>query len=123
MRHEIYTQHRHPRTHNEAVQNEGCELVRAKRKPKNLANAYDDIPQDCIETRKDYHKEKHRGRGKKYTMLFDHWKPAYLLEQYFKRHNIPFKCQQHKRWLGSFRITWWTDKEIGLEYILKEWYG
>ena len=91
---------RSQRTTAEKRANQQCEYVRAKRRPHNLADAWDDKP--TIKTRcwKDYRKTQYRpdGRGARHEMIFDSlsWKEEWALEEYLKDHNIPYRIEDIK---------------------------
>lgn len=104
------------KTHNEMVHNQDEEFVRAKRRPKALANIRDRNVITFSKTKKDYTKQKHRpgGRGKKHSIeLGPEWKTIWELEKYCKAHDIPYRVEEkkrsytRKRWFRTKRVPWY----------------
>jgi hypothetical protein len=163
---------------NEARQNqEGW--CRAKRRPANLPDSWDDRSRCIQDTWKVKRKTQYHigGRGKKHTIVFDRKIKEWILQEYFEKHNIPYKiesvnesymrkfpirkkiivaqvpkyvikyiwqgrkliaAQQHQvgykdivewktvgytykpvNYVIGYKVTWWSDKDIGIEYIMK----
>lgn len=110
--------YRNPRTTNER-RNSQNKYVRAKRNHKNIPNAWDDIPICHQKTWKKKRKKQYRGpkRGKKHSIKVRLSNMRRLVD-YFEEYNIPYVCKTIGFW--RYKISWWVDRDIGLEYILRE---
>lgn len=162
-----YGYFRAPKTTNEKRQRQNCEYSRAKRRPNNLPDTWDDLPVRARDQKSWKHKRKtqYRGpkRGEKHSITLDNasYRILWNLEEYFEDHDIPFDIEQnreskmvpdfdyvkhstgkknmfgweicyHERvpngklrkytYTVSHTVTWWSNKDIGLDYILKKGY-
>jgi len=127
---------RHFKVFQEKKANQDCEYARAKRSPASLPDPWDDYWIRSRKTWKDKRKTQYReSRGQKRCIklpsLFYQWG----VERYFKLHDIPYRieslrephtyyCPWRERWVKTYRVvgyqlTWWSDKDIGIDYILR----
>ena len=129
MRKKNYVFYRRPKTTAERKANCDCEYVRAKRRPCNIPNSWDDIYPTRVNNNswKEKRKTQYRpgGRGQEHSICIPEvqWRIYWELEWYFKDHDIPYSIEFHRRnsaWYGrqGATLTWWSDKDIGIEFIL-----
>jgi hypothetical protein len=168
---------RRPHTTAEMRANQDREYVRGKRLPSQLPSWYDDITTTQTRNWKDHRKTQYRTgkRGQKHELIFDNLsrRQQWVLEEYFKAHDIPHNVEDIKRkerrkyvihtesvkdyqipvftfaWLSKghqigyrwiykdvpldkpiirwynysvtigTRVVWWSDKDIGIDFILR----
>ena len=120
MRHTKYLRwYRSPRTTQERRANqEGWE--RPRRRPHLLPNTYDDIQSTVTKSWKDKRKTQYREgkRGQRHTIVVSHWE-VWDLREYFLDNDIPFELHDRWAWMRNVAVSWWSDKDIGIEYILQ----
>ena len=110
------------------------DLVRTKRKPSNLPNAWDDISvKDWqLKSWKNYRKTQYKqNRGQKHEIVIyaDERISTWDIEQYFEDNNISYQVNKiykigyGSRWgrLVKEVVVWWSDKDIGIEYLCKKY--
>lgn len=165
------------------IRNQNEPLVRAKRRPHNLPNAWDDDFIRETKTKKDHTKNKYKdgGRGQKHVIEVEDHLVSFRLAQYFAQHHIPHRVEKkykseivtyikksvwgpvrkvpyytrkpiyegkkligydgHQigyRWiygdipcepkkitkkishLIGYKITWWSNKDIGIERLIQQ---
>jgi hypothetical protein len=179
---------RHPHTNNEKRANQDeydnktkvISLCRAKRRPRNLADAWDDKHHEVQKSWKVRRKRQYRGekRGAEHQVFLEGWRNLWSMEEYFRQHDIPYKmervmekytytvpiyskivkrrvpnyvCRERLmdgKWISEIchqigwreeydfvligyqtkigarltghNLVWWSDKDIGIEFILKQ---
>lgn len=124
MKRKNYRYYRSPKTLNEAKASQDCEYVRAKRRPHNLPNGWDDQPHCTqkswkVKRRKQY---REKPRGKKHEMFFEDlkWRVRWELQEYFDEHNIPYHIEDHRETydytyevsenVKDYQVPWYTEK-------------
>jgi hypothetical protein len=144
MRKKNYKWYRRMKTTSERRANQDCEYVRAKRRPSNLPDPWDDKPIVTTKSWKDKRKHQHKvdGRGKKYSIeykLEDCWwlrqRGIWELTQYFEDNDISYNIEKHRvldytynHWrtgepVGVYKtthytITWWSHKDICINHLI-----
>jgi hypothetical protein len=117
--------YRSPKTRNEKRANQDDEFVRAKRKPKNLTDFWDDKPiseagsKTWKRKRKTQHNEEERGT--KHVIEGTSMFPSWELSMYFTKHDIPHDISNrsgNKKF--PVKVVYWTDKNIDIEKVLNE---
>lgn len=119
--------------------------IRAKRSAQNLPNTWDDVQYTNQKTWKVKRLKQYRDnpRGQQHSMSFKasgsySWRrteDVWVLYDYLEEHDIPFRFETIKESyiyysyyykqevLGhktvGYTITWWSDKDIGVNFILK----
>jgi hypothetical protein len=93
-----------PRTNNEKRANQDeyeertkiAPLCRAKRHPRNLADAWDDKYHEVQRSWKVRRKKQYRGekRGAEHHIFLEGWRRLWYVEEYFKDHDIPYKIEK-----------------------------
>jgi hypothetical protein len=183
-----YYMFRCPRTNNEKRANQDeyegnvkiQAMCRGKRRPRNLADAWDDKHRCCQRSWKVRRKKQYRGykRGEEHSVFLEGWCGIWRMQEYFEKHDIPYKIEkvtepytykaeirskvvkrqvpnyvykwvykdkklvreiqhqagytneyeyvvigyqtvQGKRLLG-YNLVWWSDKDIGIDFVLKQ---
>lgn len=110
--------------------------ARAKRCSNNLPDSWSDVRACYQKTWKHKRETQYRvgGRGKRHVLHLDFHVKEWELQDYFEEHDIPYEIKRvrESRWRWSeyrndwyhycvtvgFVMTYWTDKDIGIEYIL-----
>ena len=179
---------RHPRTNNEKRANQDeydngtkvIPLCRAKRRPRNLTDAWDDKYHEVQRSWKVRRQRQYRGepRGAEHHVFLEGWQNMWRMDEYFLDHDIPYKIERvlekytykapiyskkvkrrvpHYEWkfvrenkklvrviqhqsgytdeydfvligyqtkvgarLIGHNLIWWSDKDIGIDFILKQ---
>lgn len=130
--------YRRPKTTQEKRHNQE-NWHRGKRSPSILVDSYDDIRVYEDKSWKSKRKTQYRSnkRGKKHSLIISYWDfDTWSFEEYFKENNIPYMiediCQIKMRWvwwcqeyrkfsyITGKKIVWWSDKDIGMKYLLKQ---
>ena len=116
------------RTTAEKRANQNCKYVRAKRHSCNLPDPWDDNPH-CTQKNwkvKRSHQYRIGTRGQRHEVLtgIDNfkWPQVWNIEQYLKEHDIPYRLEPTRKMsiTVAYKLVWWSDKDIGLEYILRK---
>lgn len=102
-----------------------AKYVRAKRRANNLPDAWDDIPCCQQKTWKHKRKTQYRPLGRKanyyhFILDTDGWINEWYIEEYFEKNNIAYRISPIKKngWkVIGYKIEWWYDKDIGIEYM------
>ena len=123
--------YRYPKTTAESRANEGCKYARAKRRKANLPDAYWDMPVSKNSWDKSWkltRKKQYRNRGKKHEIYIESttgWgydKEVILLEDYFRKHNIPYRIDEvGEKYTEVYYITRKRVKDCYLPYYTKLW--
>ena len=186
-----YFMFRSPHTNNEKKANQDeyegnvkiPAMCRGKRRPRNLADSWDDKHHCCQRSWKVRRQKQYRGckRGAEHHVFLEGWRGMWSVEEYFRDHDIPYKVEkvtQHYTYKAEIRskrvkrlvpnyvyklvwkdkklvreiqhqsgyieeyewviigyqdtigmrligydLVWWSDKDIGIDFILKrvEW--
>jgi hypothetical protein len=103
---------------------------RAKRNKENLVTAYDDkYPTNQKSWKVRRHKQYRENRGRQNSIFLPKdknffWGNMYRLENWFDEHDIPFRIERvfEKQQVIGYYLIWWSDKDIGIDYLLKEFY-
>lgn len=122
--------HRHwyraPKTTQERRANQDGEYVRLRRRRKDMPDSYSDIPVERHDrTWKQDRKTQYRTskRGQKHHIIVGINIKALCLEEYFRANNIPhvieYRNHKHNWHRDRVSITWWSDKDIGIDHLLK----
>lgn len=64
---------------------------------RHLPNTYDDISIHEQKSWKENRRYKHRGRGKKHSIVLEDYNDKHTLEWYLKDHNIPYRIDEIRR--------------------------
>lgn len=96
------------------------EYVRAKRKPNNLPDPWDDVIGLDQKTWKVKRKKQYRSRNmlNEYCIKLYFNDYSWYLINYLDELNIPYKEISHRRW-NSWGIVYWAEKPIPEKYINK----
>ena len=114
------------------------ELVRAKRRPNNLPNCWEN--EYYIETPKSWKKSRttqyRENRGARHEIVLPVDVSTWRLKEHLLEQDIPFVIEEKReKYLGkhwwsrkpywysrhvSFKLVWWSDKDIGINYILQK---
>jgi len=166
-----------PKTTNEKKQNQDG-WCRPKRRPNNLVDRWDDKPHCYQKSWKKFRRKQYyiNGRGQKHSIILPSKTRIWILEEYFKNHNIPYRIERIKEsriicipirknrqigkvpnyitkhiwvrgklkstikhqsgyriiyewyidgykkcrrtFLKEYKVIWWNNKNIGIEYII-----
>jgi hypothetical protein len=131
-----------PRTTQERrVNGKRSKWNRGRRSAANLPTSYDDLWVRHERCWKSKRKTQYVGRGQEHTIYIP-WnnenykhnihciRMYYRFEKYLKEHDIPHRVEKIQRkepsiWYNGHytmpighEITWWSDKDIGLDYII-----
>jgi len=125
MRRKNYSWLRHPKTTAERKANQDG-WCRGKRRPCNLANAYDDWPTTVTKSWKDKRKTQHYpgGRGKHHLLKIYKQKDVWKLEEYCRDHNIPCRTDEVKKSYLVPEYKWFYTGKVTKFYFRKNsyWY-
>lgn len=116
----------------------GIVRIRGRRRPHHLPDIYDDIPITRQKTWKKKRRTQYRvePRGERHEIFVDsikYQRPYYRYEEYFKKHDIPFRIENESEWtirwshmfeqhryfsvLRGYRVIWWSNKDIGIDLV------
>ena len=125
MRSKNYSYFRNPKTTQERRANQDRKYVRGKRLPNSLPNGWDDLCYSYTNSWKDKRKTQYRAgkRGKKHTIVIKaswhvSWQLGWKIAEYMEKHNISYTFDRSKIYSDTTIINYWTNKDIGLEYLI-----
>lgn len=120
--------YRHPKTIQEKRQNQDG-YCRPKRNPKRLVDFWDDRPVRHQKSWKNSRRTQYRTgkRGRRHTIFIDDmYITLWSIEDFFVEHSIPYNIEKVYAENSTFRnligynIIWWSDKNIGINYIVNK---
>ncbi len=125
---------RHPRTTQEKRANQGKnnQLVRGKRKPRQLIDSYDDILPTTQKSWKVKRLKQYRIRGKKYCVTirygqkknssfrlnYKYFSMLRYISDFFCNNDTSYKIEHINT--NIMQLYWWSNKNIGIDYLLNK---
>lgn len=112
---------------------------RAKRRYPNLPDSYHDLMSECQKTWKVKRLTQYREkRGQQHTIFLPHngrwrwlfWASTWGIQRWFDDHDVPCQIKKVERreytsrntylsTLLGYTLTWWSDKDIGIDYVVR----